>query len=319
MTADLLSVEDLTVEYRTSNGTLTAVDRVTFSVKRGESLAIVGESGSGKSSIALALLRLLPENGRITNGTVKLDGVDLTSVGAKDLPKLRGNKISLVFQAAMSSLDPVYRVGDQIVEAIQQHADVPIREARQKVEELFAMVEVDHDYASRFPHELSGGMRQRVVIAMALACDPDILIADEPTTALDVVVQGRIVNRLREIQTSLGMAMVYITHDMGIVSQTADVLAVMYAGEIVEMVEIERAFSSPMHPYTRALIESLPRVTGPKIELKPLEAAPPDLMNLPEGCRFEPRCPIATDICRTQKPQRAEREGQWALCWHPLS
>ncbi|MDP6513672.1 MAG: ABC transporter ATP-binding protein [SAR202 cluster bacterium] len=315
---DVLSVEDLTMHYTTSAGMVKAVDGVSFSIKRGQSLGLVGESGCGKSSIAISLLKLLPDNANIIGGQVNLGGIDLVPLNEDEMRPLRWNRISMVFQAAMNSLDPVYRVGDQIIEALEVHERYTRDEALKRVEELFELVSLDPGFISRYPHEYSGGMKQRAIIAMALACEPDLVIADEPTTALDVIVQDRILRELREIQTRLNMSMIYISHDMAVIAEVSDVMGVMYAGKIVEFGATSEVFSHPIHPYSSALMSAFPSITGEKHDLLTLPGEPPDLTDPPEGCRFNPRCAYATDQCRTEEPPIVDRDGHWAACWNPL-
>ncbi len=315
---DVLSVEDLTMHYTTSAGMVKAVDGVSFSIKRGQSLGLVGESGCGKSSIAISLLKLLPDNANIIGGQVNLGGIDLVPLNEDEMRPLRWNRISMVFQAAMNSLDPVYRVGDQIIEALEVHERYTRDEALKRVEELFELVSLDPGFISRYPHEYSGGMKQRAIIAMALACEPDLVIADEPTPALDVIVQDRILRELREIQTRLNMSMIYISHDMAVIAEVSDVMGVMYAGKIVEFGATSEVFSHPIHPYSSALMSAFPSITGEKHDLLTLPGEPPDLTDPPEGCRFNPRCAYATDQCRTEEPPIVDRDGHWAACWNPL-
>ncbi len=318
MNAPVLSVEDLTMQYETRQGPVRAVDGVSFSVSRGQTLGLVGESGSGKTSIAIAILKLLPDNGRLISGRVHMDGVDLFPLDEAGMRRYRWNRISMVFQAAMNSLNPVYKVGDQIAEALDTHQAMSRDEVHQRIADLFDMVGLDAALAARYPHELSGGMKQRAVIAMALACEPDVIIADEPTTALDVIVQDRILREIRELQRRLDMGMVYISHDMGVIAEVSDAVGVMYAGRIVEMGGTAEVFRRPIHPYTEALMSAFPRVTGPKRELDTLPAEPPSLIDPPAGCRFHPRCPYATDQCRSEEPPIVERGDHWAVCWNPI-
>ena len=309
----------LTMRYETRQGQVKAVDDISFDLLPGQVLGIVGESGSGKTSIAISLMRLLPDNARIISGEVLLDGHDLLSMGAEEVRGYRWRRISMIFQAAMNSLDPVYRVGDQIMEAIEAHEpDLPIQAAQQRITDLFELVGLDPQLTQRYPHEFSGGMRQRAVIAMALACRPDVVIADEPTTALDVIVQDRILRRLKEIQRDLQMSMIYITHDIAVVAEVTDRIGVMYAGRLVEIGSTEDVFNSPIHPYTSALLSVFPSIRGPKRELVTLPGEPPDLIDPPPGCRFHPRCPYATDACRTDEPPVVERGDHRAACWNPL-
>ena len=319
MPGPVLQVSGLTMRYETRQGEVKAVDDVSFDLLPGQVMGLVGESGSGKTSIAISLMRLLPDNARIVSGEVLLDGHDLLAMGAERIREFRWRRISMIFQAAMNSLDPVYRVGDQILEALEAHEpDLHLQAARQRVTELFELVGLDPQLTQRYPHEYSGGMRQRAVIAMALACQPDVVIADEPTTALDVIVQDRILRRLKEIQRDLQMSMVYITHDIAVVAEVTDRIGVMYAGKLVELGQTEDVFNSPIHPYTSALLSVFPSIRGPKRELVTLPGEPPNLIDPPDGCRFHPRCPYATDSCRTEEPPIVERGTHWAACWNPL-
>ena len=315
---EVLSVHDLTMHYSTSLGTVKAVDGVSFSLKRGQSLGLVGESGCGKSSIAISLLKLLPDNARIIKGQIILGDVDLVPLTEDEMRPYRWNRISMVFQAAMNSLDPVYRVGDQIIEALEAHEYYTRDEASERVEELFELVSLDPSFINRYPHEYSGGMKQRAIIAMALACEPDVIIADEPTTALDVIVQDKILRELQEIQSRLDMSMIYISHDMAVIAEVSDVMGVMYAGKIVEFGPTTEVFRNPIHPYSSALMSAFPSITGEKIKLLTLPGEPPDLTDPPSGCRFNPRCAYATDQCRVEEPPIVERDGHWAACWNPL-
>ncbi len=316
----LLKVVGLTLRYSTRQGDIHAIENVSFELARGQSLGLVGESGCGKTSLANSLMRLLPDNARLTGGHVFLEGQDLTSLSEEEIRKVRWSRISMVFQAAMNSLDPVYRVGHQVIEAIEAHEpETNAADAQMKVAALFRMVGLDPQLMDRYPHELSGGMRQRAVIAMALSCDPDLIIADEPTTALDVIVQDRILRELKSIQQKLNMSIIYITHDMAVVAEVTDKIGVMYAGRLVETGDTADVFRSPMHPYTDALMSSFPSVMGEKRPLGTLSGEPPNLGNLPSGCAFHPRCPYATDLCRQQTPTLEIKGAQSAACWHPLN
>ena len=318
-TGPVLKVVDLALRYSTRQGDVKAIQDVSFDLARGQSLGLVGESGCGKTSLANCLMRLLPDNARLVGGQVFLDGQDLLSLSEEDIRKVRWRRISMVFQAAMNSLDPVYKVGQQVVEAIETHGiETTVADARERVARLFQMVGLDPQLMERYPHEFSGGMRQRAVIAMALSCDPDIIIADEPTTALDVIVQDRILRELKGIQEELRMSIIYITHDIAVVAEVTDRIGVMYAGNLVELGDTTDVFRSPLHPYTAALMSSFPSVSGEKRSLASLSGEPPNLANLPSGCAFHPRCPYATDICRLESPPRVGRGNQWAACWHPL-
>ncbi len=315
--APLLAVTDLTVDYHTRAGEVRAVDGVSFTVETGQALGLVGESGCGKSSLALALLRLLPESAQIRQGQVLLEGVDLLALSANDMRAYRWNRIAMVFQSAMNALDPVYRVGDQIIEALEQHPSAVSQDPAERVRELYDLVNLNHNSIDRYPHEYSGGMKQRAIIAMALACRPDLIIADEPTTALDVIVQDRILRELGNIRRELNMSMLYVSHDMAVIAEVSDVVAVMYAGKIVEYGDAAAVFKRPIHPYTRALMSSFPSVTGEKHDLATLSGEPPNPLDLPSGCHFHPRCPFATDVCKEQAPPTVRRGTQWADCWNP--
>ncbi|MDE2716637.1 MAG: ABC transporter ATP-binding protein [Chloroflexota bacterium] len=318
-TGPVLRVVDLALRYSTRQGEVKAIQDVSFDLARGQSLGLVGESGCGKTSLANCLMRLLPDNARLVGGQVFLDDEDLLSLSEEDIRKVRWRRISMVFQAAMNSLDPVYKVGQQVVDAIETHGvETTVADARERVARLFRMVGLDPQLMERYPHEFSGGMRQRAVIAMALSCDPDIIIADEPTTALDVIVQDRILRELKGIQEELRMSIIYITHDIAVVAEVTDRIGVMYAGNLVELGDTTDVFRSPLHPYTEALMSSFPSVSGEKRPLASLSGEPPNLANLPSGCTFHPRCAYATDICRQERPPRVSRGSQWAACWHPL-
>ena len=319
MADPILQVVDLTMHYLTRQGEVKAVDGVSFDLERGQVLGLVGESGCGKTSVAMSLMKLLPDNARLIGGQVLLDGQDLLAMGEDQVRKYRGRRISRVFQAAMNSLDPVYRVGDQILEAIETHDPaITTQEARETIIRLFQLVGLDPQLMERYPHEYSGGMRQRAVIAMALACQPDVVIADEPTTALDVIVQDRILRQLKEIQSDLGMSMVYITHDIAVVAEVTDQIGVMYAGKLVELGDTSQVFAKPIHPYTAALLSVSPSIRGEKRTLTPLAGEPPNLIDPPQGCRFHPRCPYATEVCQREEPPIVKRDNHWAACWNPL-
>ena len=318
----LLQVQGLSVQYRTRRGTVRAVTDVSFSVSRGESLGMVGESGCGKSSLAAAILKLLPENARITGGHVYLDGVDLVPLPEARMRQLRWRRVAMVFQAAMNSWNPVYTVGDQIVETIQAHEPhVTRQQARERVAELFAMVGLPPDRMDQYPHQYSGGMRQRAAIAMALAGRPQLLVADEPTNALDVIVQERIWREMEALRRRSGTAVIYISHDVAVVAQVSDRVGVMYAGRLVELGRTADVLRHPRHPYTAGLLASLPTVTGPKQELVTIPGEPPDLLSPPPGCAFHPRCPYAGDRCRSETPPLTPVDGgpRRVACWYPLS
>ena len=315
----VLKVIDLSLRYQTRQGAVQAVRGVSFDLAQGQSLGLVGESGCGKTSVANCLMRLLPDNARLTGGRVLLDGVDLLALSDEDMRRSRWSRIAMVFQAAMNSLDPVYKVGQQVIEASEAHeVETTVDAARERVARLFRMVGLDPQLMERYPHEFSGGMRQRAVIAMALSCDPAVIIADEPTTALDVIVQDRILRELKDVQQELRMAMIYISHDIGVVAEVTDRMGVMYAGNLVELGDTDDVFGAPLHPYTAALMSSFPSVSGAKTALATLPGEPPNLIDPPTGCPFHPRCAYATDECRREYPPQVSRGTQWASCWHPL-
>ncbi len=319
MVENVLEVKDLTMHYTTRKGPVFAVDDVNFHVARGESVGLVGESGCGKTSIAISLLKLLPDNADIKKGQILLNGTDLIPLAEAEVRKYRWRRISMVFQAAMNAMNPVYTVEEQILEAMQQHLpDMSDAEMDEKVDALFRLVGLDPSFKDQYPHQYSGGMRQRAVIAMALSCDPDIILADEPTTALDVIVQDALLKRIRKIQGELNMAMIYISHDIAVIAEVSDRVGVMYAGRMAEMASTEAIFHYPIHPYTMGLMSAFPSIVGEKTALVTLPGEPPDLLNPPPGCRFNPRCPYATDICKEETPPFKDHEnGHFAACWHP--
>jgi peptide/nickel transport system ATP-binding protein len=322
--AALLEVEGLSTVFFTRQGLLKAVDEVSFSLARGETLAIVGESGCGKSMTALSLLRLIPDPpGRIVGGRVRLEGRDLLALDENAMRAVRGNEISMIFQEPMTSLNPVMPVGRQIAEALRLHQDLSRAAALAKAVEMLRLVRIPEPQqrAREYPHQLSGGMRQRAMIAMALACNPKVLIADEPTTALDVTIQAQILDLMLGLQQALGTAIILITHDLGIVAETAQRVIVMYAGRKVEEADVEALFETPRHPYTQALLQSVPRLSlagAPQAaRLKEIPGMVPSLAELPPGCAFAARCPSADARCRAERPPYEEkRAGHWAACWH---
>ncbi len=316
---NVLEVDNLTMHYMTRKGAVSAVDGVSFAVGRGESLGLVGESGCGKTSIALSLMKLLPENANIINGQIRINGDDIVPLPYARVREFRWRQISMVFQAAMNALNPVYTVEDQIIEAMEEHLPhLTEAEMEARVNDLFELVGLDPEFKDQYPHQYSGGMRQRAVIAMALSCDPDIIIADEPTTALDVIVQDALLKRIREIQNQLNMAMIYISHDVAVIAEVSDRVGVMYAGKLVELASTEVIFHRPIHPYTMGLMSAFPSIVGEKTELVTLPGEPPDLLDPPTGCRYHPRCPYATEICREEGPAFIEHsEDHYAACWHP--
>ena len=316
MSKDILIVDNLNMHYETLEGKVMAVNNVTFSVKEGESFGLVGESGCGKSSVAATLLQLQSDNAVISSGSIKLDNQELVGMTESDLRKVRWNDISIVFQGAMNAWNPVIKIGEQIREAIREHhPNNTKKENTDKISELFKIVGLDDSIMDRFPHELSGGMKQRAVIALALSCDPKIVIADEPTTALDVVIQDQILKEIKKVQELLGLSLIYISHDIAVIAEMTDNMAVMYAGSIVEKGPTASIFSDPKHAYTRLLLESTPSVVGEKKKLRALDGEPPSLINGLEGCAFSPRCPEPSEDCKSQKLDMSLIEienGHWA-------
>ena len=296
-----VEVKNLSMHYDTLDGNVDAVKNISFNVKSGESFGLVGESGCGKTSVAMTLLQLQPENSVITEGSIKVDGNELIGLSENELRKIRWDSISIVFQGAMNAWNPVIKVGEQIREAMREHnPESSKKENIEKINELFQMVGLDESISERFPHELSGGMKQRAVIALALSCDPKIVIADEPTTALDVVIQDQILNEIKKVQDLLGLSLIYISHDIAVIAEMTDKIAVMYAGSIVEIGPTKSVFESPKHSYTKALLDSTPSIHGEKKKLSSLDGEPPSLINEINGCSFSPRCPSPTSGCRDQ-------------------
>jgi len=318
--SNILEVNNLVMNYETKEGMVSAVQDVSFSLPRGHSLGLVGESGCGKTSVALTLIGLQANNAKVLGGEVLLDGDDLLELDKEQMRLRRWTDVSMVFQGAMNSWNPVYTVGEQIREAMDIHWDPKpsAAEARAKTEELFGLVGINADMIDRYPHEFSGGMKQRAVIAMALSCDPKLIIADEPTTALDVIVQEQILEELRKIQHDLGMSIIYISHDIAVIAEITDLMGVMYAGKLVEIGSTKDIFARPRHPYAWLILSSTPSVTGPRRQLAPLEGEPPNLLDPPSGCRVHPRCPFATEKCVNEEPPLVEVEsGHSIACWNP--
>ena len=320
MTTPVLDVRDLRITFPTRTGEpARPVDGVSFTLRRGETLALVGESGCGKTLTSLALLRLVPEPGRIEPGSrLEFEGRDIMGLDARELRSIRGKHIAMVFQDPMSSLNPVFTAGAQIIETIKAHEPESTKAARARSLALLREVGISDPELriNQYPHEMSGGMRQRVMIAMALATEPEVLIADEPTTALDVTVQAQILEILDRLRESRGLAVLLITHDLGIVANRADRIAVMYAGRVVEEAPTRTLFDAPSHPYTQGLLESVPRLTGPRRRLRPIPGTVPDPARWPAGCRFHPRCPKVMARCRTEVPSRLPlADGHHMACW----
>lgn len=311
----LLVVDDLTVEYRTQRGVRRAVDGVTLEVRAGEILGLVGESGCGKTTLGRAMIGVLPRNARIAGGRILFQGADLAALPDAQMREYRWRKIAMVPQASMDALDPVYRLGDQFLEVLTVTGGLARANARARAAALCDLVGLDRRRLTSFPHELSGGMRQRAAIAMALALNPPLLIADEPVTALDVVVQHHVLRRLRRLTEELGLSVVLVTHDISVIAQTCDRMAVMYGGKIVEVGTTREVFAEPRHPYTMGLQNSFPNLVRPQDALIPIEGSPPDLIAPPPGCRFAPRCPFVLDRCREEAPGLREFErGRWSAC-----
>ena len=323
MTA-VLSVRGLKTAFRCGDGTVLAVRGVSFDLQRGEVLGIVGESGSGKTVTSMSVLRILPSNGRVTEGEILFDGRDLLLLGSSELRKIRGNRIAMVFQDPMSSLNPLIPVGEQVAEMLEEHRkDLSSASIKEEVLKLFEMVRIP-DPERRcgcYPHEFSGGMRQRVMIAMALACSPDVLIADEPTTALDVTIQDQILRLLRSLRDELDMSVIFITHDLGVVAELCTRVLVMYGGLVMEEASVHELFESPKHPYTIGLLASVPDVTMDKsLRLCSIPGSPPDMTHPPEGCPFAPRCSFARNVCGEFMPPRSRvSDTHFSSCWllHP--
>jgi oligopeptide/dipeptide ABC transporter ATP-binding protein len=308
----LLEVRDLSVSFRTQDGTVHAVDNVSFTVNRGEVLGIVGESGSGKSVTAMTLMRLILDQNAVFSGEVLFDGRDLMQLSQRDMLQVRGTRIAMIFQDPMTSLNPVYRVGWQIEEQLRAHEGISAKQARRRTLELLGAVGIPNPQArvDDYPHQFSGGMRQRVMIAMGISCNPDVLIADEPTTALDVTIQAQILELIGNLQREFDSAVVLITHDLGVVAEVANRVAVMYAGRIVEYAEVRELFRRPQHPYTWGLLGSISRMDRPRQRrLAAITGQPPSLISLPAGCSFRPRCPHAFDRCRAERPDLVARSG----------
>ena len=314
----LLEVNDLHTSFYTPAGEVKAVNGVSFQLERGKVLGIVGESGSGKSVTAYSILQILEKTGKIVSGSVKLDGQELVGIGEDGMKHIRGNRISIIFQDPMTSLNPTYTIGHQLMEAILLHTGRNKQQAWKRAVEMLRLVNVNEPEKrmKQYPYEFSGGMRQRVMIAMALACEPDILIADEPTTALDVTIQAQILELMQSLQKELGMAIIMITHDLGVVAQMCDEVIVMYAGSICEQGTADEIFYNPRHEYTKGLLRSIPALDSDGGRLQPITGTPIDLLNMPAGCPFAPRCDEAMKICLRQRCERMQiNDDHQAACW----
>lgn len=305
-----LSVEDLVVRYDTEDATVHAVNHVSFQVEKGMTMGLVGETGAGKTTTALSLMRLIPDPpGKMISGKISFAGKDIMEYSEKEMDKVRGDTVSMVFQDPMTSLNPVLTVGDQISEVIMLHQELDKAQAEKKTREMLELVGIPGDRAGEYPHEFSGGMKQRVVIAIALACNPKILIADEPTTALDVTIQAQVLTMMRELKEKYQTAMILITHDLGVVADICDTVAIMYAGRIIEYGAIEEIFDDFKHPYTQGLFGSLPNLQKRHEKLKPIRGLMPDPSDLPQGCYFHPRCKYCSDACKKQRPEKTYLSG----------
>jgi len=315
--ASVLEVNNLRVVFEADTRTVTAVDGVSFSVKKGRTLAIVGESGSGKSVTSLAVMRLLPEHSARISGSVNFDGRQLLEETKSGMRSLRGNQLAMIFQEPMTSLNPSYTVGEQIIEVILRHRQISRKEATERAIAMLKLVRIPSPETRyhQYPHNLSGGMRQRVMIAMALACDPEVLIADEPTTALDVTIQAQVLELMRELQQKTGTAIVLITHDLGVVAESCDDVIVMYAGQVVEQCSVEELFTFPQHPYTVGLLGSLPRLDEKREQLVAITGTVPDMANPPAGCRFQARCPFRIEKCAEMPELMEVSAGHLSRCW----
>lgn len=318
MREKLLEVLNLCTEFRTDDGIVTAIEDINFVVNKSESLGIVGESGCGKSVTSMSIMRLLKSPPAEIKGEILFEGKDLLRASAGEMRKIRGNEIAMIFQEPMTSLNPIFTCGYQITEAIRLHQGLSKEEAHKKAIEMLTLVGISapEKRVNEYPHQLSGGMRQRVMIAMALSCHPKLLIADEPTTALDVTIQAQILELIKKLRKELGMAMMLITHDLGVVAEMAERVIVMYAGKIVEEADVKTIFKNPIHPYTKGLLASIPKLSDKKEYLDVIEGVVPSPIEMPSGCRFEPRCLYKMEICKEQEPQLFEEEnGHYARCW----
>jgi len=315
----ILEIKDLCVEFRTVEGTVKAVNKLTYYLRKGEKLGIVGESGSGKSVSSLAVMHLIPNPpGRITEGSIIYNGKDLVHATEKEMQSIRGNEISMIFQEPMTSLNPIIKCGKQIAEVLRLHHGLNKKESMEKAIEMMKAVGIANPEvrAHEYPHQMSGGMRQRVMIAMALACRPHILIADEPTTALDVTIQAQILDLIRKLNEDMDTSVLFITHDLGVVSELCDTVMVMYCGRIVEKASVEKLFAEPLHPYSIGLLRAIPKITKERDPLETIEGVVPNPTERIEGCSFWPRCPHATEKCKTSEPPMVRKEpGRYVRCW----
>jgi len=312
----LLDVKNLRTYFKTRGGMVKAVDNVSLQLDKGDALGLAGESGCGKTTTALSIMRLLPFNAQILSGKILLNDVDLLKIDDETLRKeIRMKQLSMIFQGAMNALNPVFKVGDQIRQAIITHEDITKDAAWERVRELLSLVGINPNRAVDYPHEFSGGMKQRAIIAMSLACNPELIIADEPVTALDVIVQAQILELIRNLREKLGLSMIMITHDLSVIADTCNKAAIMYAGKIVEMADSITIFKQPEHPYTQGLIANFPSISGEKKDFEPISGSPPNLISPPKGCRFHPRCPYAEKKCMSEEPDMFEiKRGHYVTC-----
>ena len=316
MEEKLLEVKNLTIEYSTDDAMIHAVNDVSFSLSKGKTLGLVGETGAGKTTIAKSIMRILAPQAKKASGEIIFEGSDLFSLSEKEMQKVRGNKIAMIFQDPMTALNPIERVGSQIAETIKRHNEISAKEAQERACDMLEMVGIPMERYEEYPHEFSGGMKQRVVIAMALACNPALLLADEPTTALDVTIQAQVLEMMLNLKEKLNTSVIMITHDLGVAANFCNDVAVVYAGEIVERGSVEEIFDYPMHPYTVGLFNSLPRIDSKERRLKPIKGLMPDPSIVIPGCRFSERCPYATDKCKTARPESIElRPGHMVKCF----
>ena len=313
----LLEVKDLKTYFYTDEGVVKSVDGVSFSVDKGETLGVVGESGCGKSITSMSIMQLIGKPGKIVNGEIDFKGENLLNKDKEEMRKIRGKEIAMIFQEPMTSLNPVYTVGQQIMEAVLIHEDMTKEQARERAIQMLDLVKIPdaEKRLNSYPHEFSGGMRQRVMIAMALSCNPEFLICDEPTTALDVTIQAQILNLINELKEKTGTAVMMITHDLGVISEVADNVMVMYAGQVVEYTDVDTVFEKPLHPYTQSLISCIPKLGGQEEKLSTIKGMVPSFNDMPEGCLFCPRCEYAKDICRKERPELVDLDGHQVRCF----
>ncbi len=315
----LMKVTDLKTHFFTTRGVVRGVDGVTFTLGKGEVLGLAGESGCGKSTLGYSLMRLVPPPGRIVEGSIQLGDLELTSMDESTFRReIRWKRISMIFQGAMNALNPVYTIGYQMMEPFKYHTEISEEDARERIARQLELVGLDPEITSRYPHELSGGMKQRVMIAMSLLLHPDLVIADEPTTALDVIVQAQIINLLKKLKKELVLSLIFITHDLSILAEISDRIAVMYAGKMVEIGDSKRIYEDPKHPYTQKLLSAIPKVHEKVERLEFIPGAPPNLANPPAGCRFHPRCPYATKICMEKEPEKTVLDDSREVFCHNI-